>query len=112
MKLKKYFLLAMGIIFIGTFGFLGNKSFAKKLDHSSYELNREYSDIIPEKVTEYAESRFEGLSEIVTTKKFDFGVDVKKTSEIKLQKPFVIYSSESLGTQDAIYYYPITKNVI
>lgn len=79
-------------------------------EDNSFNLKSEdmYVNIVPSDVIEYAESRFEGMVETVIKEKKYFDVDINSKNNLILNDPFVIYSSSGLGTQDPIYYFPVS----
>lgn len=81
-----------------------------KANKKTANISKELSELIPAKVEKYAKKRASSLIETVKNNPEDFGLIIEKKANLQLGKPFVIYSAESLGKQDPIYYYPIIKN--
>lgn len=74
------------------------------------DISEELSELIPAKVDDYARKRASALIETVKKNPEDFGVTIDKDVNLQIETPFIIYSAESLGKQDSIYYYPIANN--
>lgn len=80
------------------------------IEKAKINISQEMSAIIPKEVNEYAKERFLPLIESVKDNLDAFNVVIDDNSDLQLGSPFVIYSVESIGTQEPIYYYPVLND--
>lgn len=79
-------------------------------DQKATDISEKLSDLIPAEVDDYAQQRASALIETVRKNPNDFGIAIEKKDHLQIETPFVIYSAQSLGKQDPIYYYPISND--
>lgn len=81
-------------------------TFVSALDN---ECTVDITEVIPIKAKEFARDRLLPLSNsIYSDTRFD--INIKSLNDLKLEKPYVIYSANNLGVQDKIYYFPVSEN--
>ncbi len=74
------------------------------------DISEKLSELIPAGVDDYARQKASALIETVKKNPKDFGITIEKYANVKIEKPFIIYSAETLGRQEPIYYYPISNH--
>lgn len=74
------------------------------------DISEKLSELIPAAVDDCARQRASALIETVKKNPQNFGVAIEKYANVKIEKPFIIYSAANLGKQDLIYYYPISNH--
>ena len=84
--------------------------FAAVYEYSNDLANAQLDNCIPQEATSYANSRLNILLKGVQSSIEYYGLTKANLTNVKLGDPYFIYSVNSIGNQEPIYYYPVVKD--